>query len=106
MRCLDLPQRARLHTTSRRQHPATDPTPEKEPSEIFTADDNTFSLLVEQHASSVLVDFYANWCPPCRAIAPILKKVSESEGIRLVKVDVDESQQVAGKYNAWTACVK
>lgn len=48
----------------------------------------------------VLVDFYAEWCGPCKMAAPVLDELAdESKGkYEIVKVNVDESQEVAGKY--------
>ena len=48
----------------------------------------------------VLVDFYADWCGPCHAIAPTIEALSdEFEGrVRFVKVDVDANQEVASRY--------
>jgi thioredoxin 1 len=48
----------------------------------------------------VLVDFYADWCAPCRMMAPILEKVAANmKGeVRVVKVDVDKNQDAAVKY--------
>ena len=43
----------------------------------------------------VVVDFHAVWCPPCRAIAPQVHKLAENNDIVVVKVDVDEAQEVA-----------
>lgn len=47
----------------------------------------------------VLVDFFANWCGPCRMIAPVLEELEEDiEKLTVVKVDVDQEGALAGKY--------
>ena len=48
----------------------------------------------------VLVDFYADWCAPCKALAPILKEVKNElgENIKVVKVDVDKNPSLASKF--------
>lgn len=48
----------------------------------------------------VLVDFYADWCGPCKQVPPILKKVKEElrEQVRIIKVDVDRNPNIATKY--------
>jgi thioredoxin 1 len=48
----------------------------------------------------VLVDFYADWCGPCKMLAPILKQVKDElgEGVIIIKIDVDKNQKIANKY--------
>jgi len=48
----------------------------------------------------VLVDFYADWCGPCKMLAPILKQVKHElkDAIKIIKIDVDKNNVIASKY--------
>jgi thioredoxin 1 len=46
----------------------------------------------------VLVDFYADWCGPCRMLSPIIEEVACEKNIKLVKVNVDSHEDIAKKY--------
>ena len=50
----------------------------------------------------VLVDFYADWCGPCKMISPILEQVEKEEEVTIVKVNVDELQDLAMQYGVMT----
>lgn len=69
-------------------------------SNAIIVDEGTFDKIVLQSEIPVLVDFWAAWCGPCRAVAPVLDQISiEQEGkLRIVKLNVDENPSIAAKY--------
>ena len=46
----------------------------------------------------VIVDFWADWCTPCHAVAPVLERIAEERNLKLVKVNYDEEQELAERY--------
>ena len=66
---------------------------------VFTRDD--FNGHDVTHNGLVLVDFYADWCGPCKRLAPIVEDVAkENPNLKVVKIDVDNNPSLAYKYNA------
>lgn len=66
---------------------------------VIKVNDSTFEQEVLNSNIPVLIDFYADWCGPCKMLSPTVDEVaSENDDIKVVKIDVDESQEVAIKY--------
>lgn len=62
-----------------------------------------FATQVTNHKGMVLVDFYADWCGPCKATSPIIEELSnEMNDIKFVKVDVDANQDLASEYSIFS----
>lgn len=66
---------------------------------IKTIDDTTFEGQIAKGVT--LVDFYANWCGPCRMITPIMEELAADYNgkVSIAKLDVDQSQEVTSKFN-------
>ena len=61
----------------------------------------SFEKIIAQNGKTVLVDFWATWCGPCRMIAPVLEEVAkERPDVTVCKVDVDEERELALEYGA------
>jgi thioredoxin 1 len=66
----------------------------------ITATDQTFKDLISG-STPVLVDFWAEWCGPCRMIAPTIEEIASQYAgtLRVAKLNVDENPQTAGEYD-------
>ena len=61
---------------------------------------STFETEVLQSEQPVIVDFWAEWCGPCRAVSPVLEKIAEEREneLKVVKVNIDEEPELAQRY--------
>ncbi len=72
-------------------------------SKVIAVTNETFENEVLDSNQKVVIDFYADWCGPCKVFSPIFEKVSqELEDVKFVRVNVDEEPELANKYMAYS----
>ena len=59
---------------------------------------DTFEDEVLKTDGKVIVDFWAEWCGPCHAVSPVLDRIADEHDVKLVKVNIDEQQDLAQRY--------
>src|SRR5690242_3561269 len=98
----------RTRCPPRPSRPTPEPTtlhPSPNPGEHFMSaahdvTDDTFASEVLASSTPIMVDFWAEWCGPCKAVSPILDAIAEehADKIKIVKLNVDDNPQTAIKY--------
>ena len=67
---------------------------------VLEVTSENFELEVLNSDKTVIIDFYADWCTPCKVLSPIVKEVAnENENIKVVKINIDEVQDIANQYS-------
>jgi thioredoxin 1 len=68
---------------------------------LLTLTDQTFDEEVNAAAEPVLVDFWAEWCGPCKMVAPILDEIAKDQAgrLRIAKVNVDDNMELARRFD-------
>ena len=62
------------------------------------ATETTFEQEVLSGEGKVIVDFWAEWCGPCHAVAPVLDRIADDHSVKIVKVNIDVEQALAQRY--------
>ncbi|WP_247044067.1 thioredoxin [Arthrobacter rhizosphaerae] len=67
---------------------------------VAVAGDDDFALIAEKSSVPALIDFWAEWCGPCRMVSPVLDQLAQEKagGIKLVKVDVDRAPGLSARF--------
>ena len=66
---------------------------------VLTLNENNFEEVLKSN-NKVLVDFYADWCGPCKMMSPVIDEIAEEmQGVKVGKVNVDNNQELAIKYD-------
>lgn len=67
---------------------------------IFDITGDSYTKEVEEYNGTVLIDFFADWCTPCKSFAPVIENVAKETGnnVKVCKVNVDSEKELAEKF--------
>ncbi len=66
---------------------------------VVNLSNENFKAEVLENKGKVLVDFYADWCGPCKMMSPVIDKIAEEiDNVKVCKINVDNAQDVAGSF--------
>ena len=68
---------------------------------VVNLNEKNFEEEVLKTEKTVLIDFWASWCGPCKMMSPVIDSIAEEEGntVKVCKINIDEEQNLAVKYN-------
>ena len=67
---------------------------------VIKVDENNFEAEVIKETKTVVVDFNADWCGPCRMLAPVIEQLAaENENVKFVSVNIDDNEDLAERYD-------
>ncbi len=67
---------------------------------IFDITGDSYTREVEEYSGTVLIDFFADWCAPCKTLAPVIEDVARAggDGVKVCKVNVESEKELAEKF--------
>ena len=66
----------------------------------FKEESQDFNKVIEENKDKpTFVDFFAEWCPPCRTLKPLLEKACKDNGFNFISINVDENRKISEEYN-------
>ena len=66
----------------------------------FKEEEQDFNKVIEEHKDKpTFVDFFAEWCQPCKILKPMLEKTCKDNGFNFVSINVDENEKISEQYN-------
>ena len=65
---------------------------------VFDITGDSYTQEIENYSGTVLIDFFADWCTPCKMITPVIEEVAEKTDVKICKINVDSEKELAKKF--------